>query len=225
MRSDPSGLVPVVAIPGVSFQSLLLGVLQPAVRHATASGDICFPAAARRRAASVVEHLHLESCAPVVGQPVKSLADVRRGDARSAQIGSCPSITHSFQVSEYSGEPLATILACNLLAKHDWRLPGVDEITEDGPEVPFVFFTETFARDAERLTRAASGPDGSVCWPSGKLEGKGPAANAREEMTLSINCEIGCIDFGDGAFIDDAVGDQFAGDQFPEPRGHARVVL
>jgi hypothetical protein len=52
-----------------------------------------------------------------VGHPPQPLSDVRRADARSAQIGSRCGISHAFQVSEYSGEPVASSLACNLLAK------------------------------------------------------------------------------------------------------------
>ena len=77
----------------------------------------------------------------------------------------------------------------------------------------------------EGLTRAAPGPEAGGRWDSCELESETPAANAREEMTLSKNCKIGCIDFGDRAFIDDAVGDQFAGDQFPEPRGGVGAIF
>jgi hypothetical protein len=52
---------------------------------------------------------------------------VRRPDARSAQIGGPDGISHSFQVSAYSGEPLAAIFARNLFAKHDCRAALGDE--------------------------------------------------------------------------------------------------
>jgi hypothetical protein len=62
-------LVPVVAIPGVSFQSRLDAVGQPN------------------------------------SSPPDPLPDVRRADARSAQIGGPDIISHRFQVSSYTGEP------------------------------------------------------------------------------------------------------------------------
>lgn len=45
------------------------------------------------------------SIAHGVGQPPKALPDVRRADARSAQIGSPDGISQCFQISSYSGEP------------------------------------------------------------------------------------------------------------------------
>lgn len=40
-----------------------------------------------------------------VGHPEQPLPDVRRADARSAQIGSPDGIAHRFQINSYSGEP------------------------------------------------------------------------------------------------------------------------
>jgi len=45
-----------------------------------------------------------------VAHPVKPLPDVGRADARSWQIGSRDDIATSFQVSEYSIEPLQSKL-------------------------------------------------------------------------------------------------------------------
>jgi hypothetical protein len=42
---------------------------------------------------------------PASGHPEEPLADVRRADARSAQIGGPDGIAQAFQVSAYSGEP------------------------------------------------------------------------------------------------------------------------
>jgi hypothetical protein len=95
-----------------------------------------------------------QSRAAQVGHPVEPLPDVRSADARSAQIGSCPVIGHSFQVSEYSGEPIPASLACNLLAKHDWRLAGSDEFCKHGPEVSFVLDSFAFSGDGKRLAGA-----------------------------------------------------------------------
>lgn len=69
-------------------------------------------------------------CATGVGQPcapVEPLADVRRTDARSAQIGGPDDIAQRFQVSAYSGEPVESSASRNLLSKHDWRAALCDE--------------------------------------------------------------------------------------------------
>src|SRR5690606_30346224 len=50
----------------------------------------------------------LSSFATGVGHPEKPLPDVRRADARSAQIGGPDGISHCFQVSSYSGEPFTS---------------------------------------------------------------------------------------------------------------------
>jgi hypothetical protein len=68
-----------------------------------------------------------------VGHPEQSLSDVRRADARSAQIG-CPDfIAQCFQVNTYSGEPFTSIAARNLLSNDDCRPALGDESQEVGP--------------------------------------------------------------------------------------------
>jgi hypothetical protein len=56
-----------------------------------------------------------------VGQPNKPepLSDMRRADARSAQISSPEGVARCFHVSVYKVEPAEAVLACNLLAKDD----------------------------------------------------------------------------------------------------------
>jgi hypothetical protein len=78
-RVDPSGFVPSVAMPSLSFQSRALHV----------------------------------------GHPVQPLSPVRRSPARSAQIGSPAGISQVFHVKANSGEPFTSILARNLLSKHN----------------------------------------------------------------------------------------------------------
>lgn len=60
-------------------------------------------------------------CSPIeargVGTPINPLADLRRADARSAQIGGPDCISTSFQVSTNSGEPFVSIAVRNLLSK------------------------------------------------------------------------------------------------------------
>jgi hypothetical protein len=66
------------------------------------------------------------------------LADVRRPDARSAQIGCPEGISQCFQVSLYSGEPRPSKFARNLLSKDNWRAALVNEAPELGPEVSLI---------------------------------------------------------------------------------------
>jgi len=79
---------------------------------------------------------------------------MRRTDARSAQIGGPDSISHSFQVRTYSGEPYAAILCRNLFAKDDWRLALGDEPPKSGPQMALVIGPFSLPRDAERLAGA-----------------------------------------------------------------------
>jgi hypothetical protein len=57
----------------------------------------------------------------VSGQPNKpeALSDMRRADARSAQISRPEGVARCFHVSVYKVEPAEAVLACNLLAKDD----------------------------------------------------------------------------------------------------------
>ena len=89
-----------------------------------------------------------------VGQPVKSLSDMRRARARSAQIGGPDLISHCLQVSTYSSEPVTSSRARNLLSKRDCRSALADELEEPRPEVSLVFFPKAFAGLAEWLARA-----------------------------------------------------------------------
>src|SRR5262245_13574370 len=89
-----------------------------------------------------------------VGHEPQSLPDVRRADARSAQIGGPDGIYQSLQVSSNSGEPLAAIRACNLLAKDHCRAALGDEAVKSGPEVSLVGMAAAQSRARKRLTGA-----------------------------------------------------------------------
>jgi hypothetical protein len=54
-----------------------------------------------------------------VGQPVKSVTNVRRADARRRESDSPDGVTQGFQVSVYKVDPSVCSLACNLLTKND----------------------------------------------------------------------------------------------------------
>jgi hypothetical protein len=59
----------------------------------------------------------LESNACGLGHEVQSLPDVRRPEARSAQIRRPDGVTRSFQISRNNVEPSEAVFGRNLLAK------------------------------------------------------------------------------------------------------------
>jgi hypothetical protein len=61
------------------------------------------------------------------------LSDVRRTDARSAEIDCPAGVTRSFQVSLYKVEPTKAVLACNLFTKEVIRAALLDEVEEGRP--------------------------------------------------------------------------------------------
>ena len=74
LRSVPSGLMPVVAMPGVSFQSLELGVAHPLADCAAVQRSLLHPLRSASFAApsDVLTDLS-PSFAPVVGQPARTV--------------------------------------------------------------------------------------------------------------------------------------------------------
>lgn len=107
-------------MPGVSFQSRAEGVTQPAMNHAASVSVVPELAGFAVSLRATVAFLKpFESVRVGVGHPPQPLSDVRRADARSAQIGAPDSISQSFQVSTYSGEPRPSSLARNLLSSDD----------------------------------------------------------------------------------------------------------
>jgi hypothetical protein len=95
-----------------------------------------------------------------------------------------------------------------LLANNALRAALADEPEELGPEVAGIIFPLAFSRARERLARAASGPHWSVGWPSGKLEGEWPAADAGEKVGLGEPPHIVGLDFLDWSLIYGAFGDK-----------------
>lgn len=128
-----------------------------------------------------------------------------RAHARSAQIGGPDCISHVFQVSTYSGEPSASILARNLLSKDNWRVALRDEAVKLGPQVALVGGASVLASGGKRLAGATSGPNGAT--PSDKSQGIGPSADPSEEMTLREIGEIARNHVCNAAVIDDAIGE------------------
>jgi hypothetical protein len=130
-----------------------------------------------------------------LGHPEQPLPDVRRPDARSAQIGSPNRIADCFQVSSYSGEPFTSILARDLFSKNNCRSADLDKLKPDRPEMAFVEFPTPLSGARKRLARAASRPNRGICRPAGELEGKGPTADSRKEVALRVSCEFFGFDF------------------------------
>ena len=160
-----------------------------------------------------------------VGHPEQPLPDVRGARARSAQIGGPDAISQRFQVSSYSGEPLAPSLARNLFSKDDWRSTLFDEEMPVRPEVPLVSSPQAATCRAERLARAGAGPYGRVVAPSGEAQGQGPAADAGEEMELAVSSKLDGSDVTDVPLVD-VTGRQLpGGDQVAQPLGAVRVQL
>ena len=118
----------------LSFQSLVVVVVvHPAMREASTSvvPKWCLLSGLCRVAVAFAAF----ALSPTVGvgHPPQSLSDVRRADARSAEIGCCAGVTRSFQVSLYKVEPREAVSARNLLAKDNWRAALADEPVERGP--------------------------------------------------------------------------------------------
>jgi len=106
-----------------------------------------------------------------VAHPVQSLSDMRRADARSAQIRRPDGVTRSFQVSENNVEPLEASWARNLLSNDDCRAELADESEELGPEVPRVLELRLLAGRGEGLAGTRAGDDRAVVGPPRPAEG------------------------------------------------------
>jgi hypothetical protein len=136
-----------------------------------------------------------------VGHVEQPLSDVRRADARRAEIRSPDGVTRSFQVSVNKVEPSERRFARNLFSKDDRRAALLDEVEPRGPKVPLVSFPSLCACLAERLTRAGAGPDRSVVPPPGAAECVGPDADTGEEVTLRVVFEVIGVYVSDVTFI------------------------
>src|ERR1700743_1690028 len=88
---------------------------------------------------------------------VKSLTDMGRAEARSAEIERPEGVVRSFHVSLNKVEPSKSVWARNLLSKYWYasRLGVFDEVEPCWPEVPLVREPSRFACRAERLAWAA----------------------------------------------------------------------
>jgi hypothetical protein len=133
-------------------------------------------------------------------------------DARSAQIGGPEGISHSFQVSAYSGEPFPAILVRNLLSSDHWRVALGDEAVKSGPEVSLIGMASARSSARKRLTRTGTAPDGSGVGPSSEPKSKWPSADSSEEMALDIALEVIRSDIDNAPFVNITRRDQVCRD-------------
>ena len=152
-------------------------------------------------------------------------SDVRRGLARSAQIGGPDGIAQRFQVKTHSGEPLTSKRRYNLFAKDRCRISLFDKPSEFRPQVPSVGVSFPLPGDGKRLTGTGSRPDRPIIGPTCQPKSERPATDSGEEMALVISGGGFGFDISNVPFVYVAGRDQIGGDQFPKPRGGLRIVL
>ena len=165
------------------------------------------------------------SFASGVGHEPKALSDVRRFDARSAQIRRPDGEVLRFQVSRNRIEPRESIRARNLLSKHDWRAALADEPKPRRPEMTGIFEALAFAGAAEGLAGARARPNRSVIGPTGESEGIRPSSDPGEEVALGEASQILRLDELDVSLVNVAWGDEPLGDEPSEPLGREGLVL
>lgn len=112
-----------------------------------------------------------------------------------------------------------------MLAEDEGWPADADKLVEGGPEVSLVAGASTLAGDAERLARAAAGPERSIAGDPGKLESKGPPRNSCEPVALGETVKVSRSDFGDAAAVDLSIGYQFEVDELGDPRGGPGIIF
>lgn len=160
-----------------------------------------------------------------VGHPEQALPDMRGARARSAQIGGPDFITHSFQVSAYSGEPFTSSAACNLFANDRCRPALGDELSEIGPQMALIGFAFSGSGAGPRLAGQAGSPNWNSLWTAGELERKRPASDAAEEMVLGESIKLGAFDFLDVGITNFSFRDQGFQLKFLQPRANLRIIV
>jgi hypothetical protein len=141
---------------------------------------------------------------------------MRRGDARSAQIGGPNLISHLFHFSPYIGEPIPSVRARNLLSKEDWRTALRDESFEHWPQVPLIGCALPFPRLGERLAGAAPCPDRPFVRPRCQPQRFCPTGNAGEKMTLPVSPKLGCTHVVNGSLVHPSSRDPSFSDESPD---------
>lgn len=218
-------------MPALSFQSRAAAVTQPL--SAADWFKSCGPPlrAISRSEPSSERTFFSPSLARGVGCPERgkeeelSLSDVRRTDARSAEIDRPAGVVRSFHVRLNKVEPTKSVLARNLLTKDLLRAALSDEMVPMRPKVPLVSNPASSACRAERLARRASCPHGPIVRPSGETQGVRPDADSSEEVALGVGCKFGRADVTNVPFINVAIGDHSCVDQVAEPLSGVRIDL
>jgi len=175
-----------------------------------------------RRASHVAS---VRFCGPAfgVGHEPQPLSDVRRADARSANIARPDGVTRVFHVSVYKVEPSEAVFARNLLSKNDWRAALADEVGPHGPQVALVVEAFSFACAGEWLTGTRSRPDLSIVSPPSQSERMTPDADSGEKMALSIPGKVICSNIRNAPFIHIARRNQPGFNQVAQPLRRVRV--
>jgi hypothetical protein len=196
--------------------SSAVGVPHPAANHA-ASVNVVPSFDAHSVVFAVARLEPFPSDAFGLGHPPDSLTDVRRIDARSAQIGGPEPIGQCFQVSAYSGAPRPAKRARNLLSSDDCRAALLDESSKMGPEVTGVSIRAPASCHAEGLAGAASRPERSVVGPSSQSSCEGPPSDSSEEVGLGVSLHVIRLHLLDAALVHVARRNVPGVDQVPKP--------
>jgi hypothetical protein len=160
-----------------------------------------------------------------VGHPEKALSHMGRGEAASREIGTPDSIAQRFQVSPYSGEPLAAKRTCNLLSKNRWRQAVFDEALKLRPQMARVSGGKLFPGLGKGLAGWTPGPYRTLLLPIRQAKGIRPAPDPGKEMALSVFNEFFRSDIFDASLIDDSIWDVSFFDQLTKPCGSVRIVF
>lgn len=154
-----------------------------------------------------------------VGHEVQTLPDVRRPEARSAQIDRPDGVALCFQISVNKVEPSKPVLGRNLLAKDrdiSW-LASLDEVEPMRPKVPLIGEPIPFACCGERLARAATGPRWPIVRPSGFSQCVAPDTDAGEHVDLGERLKFLGRHISDISLVDDAGGNSTGSNQVAQP--------
>ena len=211
-----------VAIPALSFQSRALGVTQ-----GDALNSSPFSRGSLDRAPPLAFLPPVTSATVGVGHsdPVLPVPFVRTVDRESRDIDCPAGVVFSLQTSAHSVEPTIASLSRNLLSHKDSGPVGSEQSKYVRPQVPWIIFAGSFARDRERLAGTRGCPNRSVVGPACDAAGERPSSDSREEMMLGESMKVIRLNILDRASIDMAGRDLSGGDQVFEPVGSGVVVL
>lgn len=159
------------------------------------------------------------------GHPVQSLSDMRRTEARRAQINRPEGVSRRFHVSLYSVEPCEAVLARNLFANCHDRSERQSEGLECWPKMSVVAEAFALSGRAPRLAREAGAPERAAVGPSGAPSGVTPDADPGEEMALGKSNKLIWPNIADIPFVDLTGRNMAIGDQHAQPSCGLRVDL